>query len=932
MGVSDLWQILEPVKQHIHLSSLGGKTIAVDLSLWVCESQTVKKMIGTVTKPHLRNLFFRISHLTLMDVKLVFVMEGEPPKLKADVINKRNQIRYGPSAKTWSQKTGRSHFKSVLRECLELLECLGIPWVQAAGEAEAMCAYLDASGYVDGCLTNDGDAFLYGARTVYRNFTMNTKDPHVDCYTMSSIKSKLGLDRDALVGLAILLGCDYLPKGVPGVGKEQALKLIQILKGQSLLQRFIQWSEEKPCNSNQQPLVIKKLAHCSVCSHPGSPKDHEHNGCKLCQTDRYCEPHDYEYCCPCEWHRTEQDRQLITIENNIKKKACSCEGFPFHEVTQEFLLNKDKLVKAIRYQRPDLLLFQRFTLEKMDWPSHYACEKLLVLLTHYDMIERKLGRRHSNQLQPIRIVKNRIRNGVHCFEIEWEKPEHYAIEDKHGELVLQTIEEESLFEAAFPEIVAVYHKQKIEIKEKKKKSVKTKPKENNLPQTDEMSFQSLITLKPTCEISSKQNSQLNLEIFPDSALPQESISASLKSLLLSEDALYVNTQEQLMSSSKPLASQQITAVSKSLISESSQPNISSHNVSTIADLHLSSIDWEGTSFSNSPAIPRNTCSHGLKSGLETAIPHSFKHIPGQLSCDSEWCTTNKVFSWDLQKTNPEEHLCSGITDLHSQDLPLKERILIKSLHPLGKVQPDLKTLSIRTVKESCKASSSSDCPSHLSEDLGIYLQKESRNSKVLKGDQLFPENYKVNTSIPYSVKNMIVKASDARVEPPNTSLDHSRNVDLQTTQKIVMKKSVCLDRYSSDEESAPVFGKAMNATEKMKQSFQKHKPAQFKKNDANKLSNPKIHIKETEQYVQTSKTAVNEENYFPDAAKVSLSSLQCHKEKDDSDTHLPAVSEVSKCCPLNLKMKMSDLFNVHVKPAVGCDEECKHTLAEGTGL
>lgn len=51
-----------------------------------------------------------------MDVKLVFVMEGEPPKLKTDVMNKRNQIRYGHSGKTWSQKTGRSHFKSVLRE------------------------------------------------------------------------------------------------------------------------------------------------------------------------------------------------------------------------------------------------------------------------------------------------------------------------------------------------------------------------------------------------------------------------------------------------------------------------------------------------------------------------------------------------------------------------------------------------------------------------------------------------------------------------------------------------------------------------------------------------------------------------------------------------------------------------------------------------
>lgn len=56
-----------------------------------------------------------------------------------------------------------------------MLDFLGVPWVTAAGEAEAMCAFLDSQGLVDGCITNDGDAFLYGARTVYRNFNMNSK-------------------------------------------------------------------------------------------------------------------------------------------------------------------------------------------------------------------------------------------------------------------------------------------------------------------------------------------------------------------------------------------------------------------------------------------------------------------------------------------------------------------------------------------------------------------------------------------------------------------------------------------------------------------------------------------------------------------------------------------------------------------------------------
>ncbi|XP_004686483.1 PREDICTED: flap endonuclease GEN homolog 1 [Condylura cristata] len=887
MGVNDLWQILEPVKQHVHLCGLAGKTIAVDLSLWVCEAQTVKKMIGTVVKPHLRNLFFRISYLTLMGVKLVFVMEGEPPKLKADVINKRNQMRYGSSGKTWSQKTGRSHFKAILRECLELLECLGIPWVQAAGEAEAMCAYLNAGGHVDGCLTNDGDAFLYGAQTVYRNFTMNTKDPHVDCYTMTSIRNKLGLDRDALVGLAVLLGCDYLPKGVPGVGKEQALKLIQILKGQSLLQRFNQWNE-KSCSSNPQPLVVKKPAHCSVCSHPGSLKDHERNGCKLCESERYCEPHDYEYRCSCEWHQSGRDGQLHAIEDSVRTKACSCEGFPFHEVIQEFLLNKDKLLKVIRYQRPDLLLFQRFTLEKMEWPNPYACEKLLVLLTHYDMIERKLGRRNSSQLRPIRIIKTRIRNGVHCFEIEWEKPEHYATEEKHEGLVVQTIEEESLFEAAYPEVVAIYKKQKLEIKKEKKQKVK--PKENSVPEPDYMmNFQSRLGLKPSCGIISNQNSNLNLEV--SDSLPLGPVSLPLNNLLSPEDTPCLNPQEQLKSSLKPFALQQVKNRCKYLSSDSEQPNTSTCNVSAVADLHLSTIDWEGTSFSNSPVIPRNTFSPGLKSELETAISEGFKNNSELLSSESKLSRTHsdEVVQWTLQKTDPEEHLLSGITDLHLQDLPLKERVHIKSSHVQDYVQSNanMKALSLLKVKEPCTTSSCSD--SHLSKALlGTHLQKESRNSNVLKGDQLFQEKYNVNTSIPYSVDNPIVETSHDRFEPASTALDHSREIGMPTAQKSVTKESVCLDRQSSDEESIPVFGKTKYKTQKMKQSSQKHNLARFKSSNGNKLNCPKIPIKDAEQCVQAYRTS-EDPNGFPEASKPSLSSLQCHKEKYDTclDSPLP---------------------------------------------
>lgn len=49
--------------------------------------------------------------------------------------------------------------------------------------------------------------------------------------------------------------------------------------------------------------------------------------------------------------------------------------------------------------------------------------------------------------------------------------EHYAMEDTEaGELDLLTVEEASLFEAAYPEVVAIYQKQQSETQGKKQKS------------------------------------------------------------------------------------------------------------------------------------------------------------------------------------------------------------------------------------------------------------------------------------------------------------------------------------------------------------------------------------------------------------------------------------------------------------------------------
>ncbi|NXG59190.1 GEN endonuclease, partial [Hemiprocne comata] len=803
MGVTNLWQILEPVRQPVNLSTLRGKTLAVDLSLWVCEAQTVKKMIGVVTKPHLRNLFFRFSFFTSMGIKLVFVMEGEAPTLKADTMSKRNEMRYGPSKKVGASRTGRSLFKAMLKECLELLECLGVPWVQAAGEAEAMCAYLNAKGHVDGCITNDGDAFLYGAQTVYRNFAMNAKDPHLDCYTMSSIKEKLGCDRESLIGLAVLLGCDYLPKGVPGVGKEQALKLIETLRGQNLLQRFEQWQEQMQYDNNP-PLVVKRVIHCSECHHPGSYRDHEYSGCKFCESSRCCKPSDSNTCCPCEWHQLQRVRQASAVEDSIRKKANSCEGFPFSEVIQEFLVNKNKLIKIKECQRPNLLSFQVFASEKMEWAKHYACKKLLALLTLYDMIQRKSGYIDSKQLQAIRIVKTRIKNGIPCFEIAWQKPEHYVdAEDEPAELFVVTVEEESLFQAAYPDVVARYQVEKSEIVKKKQRNRKDIPKEKESPSVyDEVShLLSQMNLKSRCGIFPVQDSKSAIKTPPEDQIHQSSSESKDPGLAAASCQTAVQmppSAAALAQTASPHSLLQRTWADSSVLPAQFTKNSRTSSSSSVIDL-------EGTFISDSPAHGGDT--HDPAADLTICIKHL--HPLGHETVRNNLECSGAVQS-DRQHSDSADDLVSDDAVGQLQECSLSERLLKKTSIPSNPLlSEDLMQLwsskGFKQTKETLNPDK--DCVSSFCQ-LNKLVQ-ESKNETLHPGCEMFPVSQKAAGVV---------------------TNGHFK----KATWKTSIKKSVCQNRGHSSEESDD---ESMNKNLIYEQQKRQLNPSQLKKCFAEERSN-----------------------------------------------------------------------------------------------
>ena len=93
MGVRDLWKVLSKAKRRVDIKELRGKTLAVDLSCWMCQFSSVKGMYLCVydcTKINamielifsansLKNVFYRILHLYSAGVSLVFVVEGAAP-------------------------------------------------------------------------------------------------------------------------------------------------------------------------------------------------------------------------------------------------------------------------------------------------------------------------------------------------------------------------------------------------------------------------------------------------------------------------------------------------------------------------------------------------------------------------------------------------------------------------------------------------------------------------------------------------------------------------------------------------------------------------------------------------------------------------------------------------------------------------------------
>jgi len=246
------------IAEEIELSNLKDKILAVDsynllyqflTTIRARDGSLLMDSKGNITS-HLVGLFSRTTKLMQQGLKLAFVFDGEPPKLKEKERERRKEVKLDAereykkalekkdieSMKKYASRTSRLT-KDMVNEAKLLIKSLGLPIVDAPCEGEAQAAFMAKNGSAYAIVSQDFDSLLHGAPIIVRNLSIAGKRKMVNKLQYENVKpesinltdnlNNLGIDQEQLIALALLVGTDYNIGGIKGIGPKKALELVK---------------------------------------------------------------------------------------------------------------------------------------------------------------------------------------------------------------------------------------------------------------------------------------------------------------------------------------------------------------------------------------------------------------------------------------------------------------------------------------------------------------------------------------------------------------------------------------------------------------------------------------------------------------------------------------------------------------------------------
>ncbi|MFX1284425.1 MAG: flap endonuclease-1 [Promethearchaeota archaeon] len=256
---TQIGKLLSKCRVEIEYSDLYGKKIGIDAYNMIYAflapiryRQTgggyLTDSDGNVTS-HLSGLFYKLTNLLPNNIRPVFIFDGKPPKFKETEIKMRQEKKKEAAIRR-EEALAKGDLESAMKyaavtskitpqiidDAKRLIKYFGLPSIQAASEAEAQGAYMVQEGKLDAMASQDYDSFLFGSPQVIRNLTVTRRRIASKQGTFELTPEKVNFNelldelkftnRDQLIMLGLLVGTDYNPKGVRGVGPKTGLRLV----------------------------------------------------------------------------------------------------------------------------------------------------------------------------------------------------------------------------------------------------------------------------------------------------------------------------------------------------------------------------------------------------------------------------------------------------------------------------------------------------------------------------------------------------------------------------------------------------------------------------------------------------------------------------------------------------------------------------------
>ena len=270
MGIKDLKTL---IKKHSpnsisskELKNYAGEVIAIDTSIYFYKFLSYGN--------HLSGFVRQILLLLENDIIPLYIFDGKPPDEKNDILKERKdkklqlQAKKDELEKQLAEADDSFEIKNIKQKLFllskeliidtpehitsakKLFELFGVPYLDADGEAEILCAKLCQQKYVYACLSEDSDLLANGATLFLHNFKVNQN--FIIEYNLKKILEDMKITMEQFIDICILCGCDYTNK-IEGIGKESAYRLIKKLDN---IENVIQFVKTASNHSSTKKYII----------------------------------------------------------------------------------------------------------------------------------------------------------------------------------------------------------------------------------------------------------------------------------------------------------------------------------------------------------------------------------------------------------------------------------------------------------------------------------------------------------------------------------------------------------------------------------------------------------------------------------------------------------------------------------------------------